>query len=238
MPFIVLRINSLSILTYPLNTNTPSQYQYTLSIQLLPLNINTPSHLQYTLSPMAGVIEMSRLVKAKSGFSSSQFTVNGVVYTQSTLVDSAYPNMEPIICFKANLASFAPSAAPTGFAIMTQVRVNHLAVSIFCQHTNSHTVYFPLLFRHAFLHTVNTLSHPHARSHPHCQHALSHTVNTPIIQSHTCEHTLSPSYTGPSESGHHRGVLHSGQFSSGSRCIDICYPGHTHTLSTHDTINP
>ena len=70
-----------------------------------------------------GVFPMSKLVKAKSGFSSEQFTVNGVVYTKTTLIDDAFPNMQPIICFEPNLASVAPTAAPTSFAYYTQVEV-------------------------------------------------------------------------------------------------------------------
>ena len=95
---------------------------------------------------------MSRLVKAKSGFSSSQFVVEGVAYTQTTLVDSAFPGMEPIICFKANLVSSAPSAAPTGISLMTQVQVNQAITGV------SYTVANSALGRAALTYAIQTSS--------------------------------------------------------------------------------
>ena len=70
-----------------------------------------------------GVFPMNKLVKAKSGFFSEKFTVNGVVYTKTTLIDGAYPYMDPIICFQPNLASSVPTSAPSSFAYYTQVQV-------------------------------------------------------------------------------------------------------------------
>ena len=77
-----------------------------------------------------GVFPLAKLVKAKSGFFSSQFTVNGVVYTKTTLIDGAYPYMDPIICFTPNLASTAPTVAPTSFAYFTQVQVSQTIAGV------------------------------------------------------------------------------------------------------------
>ena len=77
-----------------------------------------------------GVFPLAKLVKAKSGFSSSQFTVNGVVYTKTTLIDGAYPYMDPIICFQPNLASTAPTSEPTSFAYFTQVQVSQTIAGV------------------------------------------------------------------------------------------------------------
>ena len=73
-----------------------------------------------------GVISMNDLVTAKSGLPSQQFTVDGVVYTTTNRIDSRYTDMAPIICFKPNLVSTAPSMAPTPFSTTTKVpTTNH-----------------------------------------------------------------------------------------------------------------
>ena len=77
-----------------------------------------------------GIFSMDKLVNAKSGFYSSQFTVNGVVYTKTTKIDQAYPNMNPIICFQPNLASSAPSVAPTPFAYVAEVAVSQTILGV------------------------------------------------------------------------------------------------------------
>ena len=70
-----------------------------------------------------GVISMSNLITAKSGLPSQQFTVDGVVYTTTNRIDSRYTEMAPIICFKPNLVSTAPSMAPTPFSTTTKVGI-------------------------------------------------------------------------------------------------------------------
>ena len=77
-----------------------------------------------------GIFSMDKLVNARSGFSSSQFTVNGVVYTKTTKIDSAYPNMNPIICFQPNLASTAPTVSPTPFAYVAEVAISQTILGI------------------------------------------------------------------------------------------------------------
>ena len=68
-----------------------------------------------------GVIAMDNLVAAKSGLNTQHYVVNGVLYTATNRFDDRYPDMQPIVCFKPNLASFAPSAAPSPFVLTTKV---------------------------------------------------------------------------------------------------------------------
>ena len=77
-----------------------------------------------------GIFSMEKLVNAKSGFFSEKFTVNGVVYTKTTKIDPAYPNMNPIICFQPNLVSSVPTAAPTSFAYVAEVGVSQVILGV------------------------------------------------------------------------------------------------------------
>ena len=77
-----------------------------------------------------GIVSMEKLVNAKSGFFSEKFTVNGVVYTKTTKIDPAYPNMNPIICFQPNLVSSVPTAAPTSFAYVAEVGVSQVILGV------------------------------------------------------------------------------------------------------------
>ena len=60
-----------------------------------------------------------------TGTPSQTFVVDGVMYTQTSRLDSRYLNMIPIVCFQPNLVSTAPSASPSTFyPLQTKVQIS------------------------------------------------------------------------------------------------------------------
>ena len=56
---------------------------------------------------------MENLVKVTSGITSASFVVDGISYTRFYGIDDRFADMEPLVCFKADLSSSTPSTTPT-----------------------------------------------------------------------------------------------------------------------------
>ena len=64
---------------------------------------------------------MDNLVEVTSGISSASFVVDGISYQRFYGIDDRFNNMEPLVCFRADLSSSTPSMAPTMSPTMVKV---------------------------------------------------------------------------------------------------------------------